>query len=319
MGKLPSQNLNKSSQAATPASATNPSQKLIQSYLEHSWLLKGLSKNSTDSYRYDLNNLAAWAIKSKLELDGLESQHLLSYLSQRYDSGYHPRSTARLLSCLRGFFHYLIEQNIIQQDPTLHLSNPKTSYHLPGSLTEAEVEVLLEAPAIETPLGLRNRAMLEILYGCGLRVSELITLDIGHVNLRQGVIRVFGKGRKERLVPMGEEARFWLDKFLHKSRPDLMNANYKNVLFPSNRSGAHMSRQNFWHSIKKLAMQAGIEQHLSPHTLRHAFASHLLNHGANLREVQLLLGHSNLSTTQIYTHIAQKRLNDLHATHHPRG
>lgn len=312
MNKSASQSPDKNGEAPTHNA------ELIESYLRHS-CLKGLSDNSTNSYRYDLNHLANWTDRSGLSLDKLERQHLLSYLGARYDSGYHPRSTARLLSCLRGFFNYLLDQNTIQEDPMLHLSSPKTNQPLPDSLTETEVEALLEAPDTKTPIGLRNRVMLEILYGCGLRVSELVGLDIGHINTRQGVIRVFGKGRKERLVPMGEEAQFWLEKFLNESRPDLVRASHKNVLFPSAREGRHMSRQNFWHSVKKLAVQANIRRPLSPHTLRHAFASHLLNHGANLREVQLLLGHSNLSTTQIYTHIAQQRLNDLHAAHHPRG
>lgn len=294
------------------------SELLIDRYLEETWLVKGLSESTLASYRSDLNGLSVSAAKDALCLSDLQSHHLLTYLGQRYDANYHPRSTARLLSCLRGFFQHLLEQKTIHQNPVAHLSNPKLGRTLPKSLTETEVEKLLQAPEVQTTLGLRDKAMLEILYACGLRVSELVGLSLQNVNFKQGVIKVFGKGRKERLVPMGEEAQFWVQKFIRNGRAELLTLNANNVLFPSKR-GTAMTRQTFWHRIKGYASKANIRQSLSPHHLRHAFASHLLNHGADLRVVQLLLGHSNLSTTQIYTHIAQQRLHELHAAHHPRG
>lgn len=293
-------------------------QELIDQYLEEIWLLKGLSDNTIESYRSDLESLARWSVASKPVLSELTNSDLLAYVSARHDAKYHPRSTARLLSCLRSFFGYLLEREMIGQNPALNLSNPKIGRPLPKSLSEDEVEILLQTPDTSTALGLRDRAMLEMLYSCGLRISELIKLNLSNLNLMQGVIRIFGKGSKERLVPMGDEAQFWLQKFIDRGRQDMLYQASDDILFPSKR-GTAMTRQTFWHRIKKYAITANIQQSLSPHTLRHAFASHLLNNGADLRVVQLLLGHSSLSTTQIYTHIAQQRLYELHSTHHPRG
>ena len=228
------------------------------------------------------------------------------------------RSTARLLSGLRGFYRYLLRERLIAQDPTLQVELPQLGRPLPKSLSEADVEALLAAPDIGEPIGLRDRAMLEVLYACGLRVTELISLTLEQVNLRQGVLRVFGKGSKERLVPLGEEAMVWVARYVRDSRPLLLDGKPSDVLFPSLR-GEQMTRQTFWYRIKHQARVAGISKSLSPHTLRHAFATHLLNHGANLRVVQMLLGHSDLSTTQIYTHVARARLQALHEAHHPRG
>lgn len=293
-------------------------EQLIDRYLEETWLLKGLSDNTLQSYRHDLGSLSRWAQKKRVGFAELETTDLLAYLSQRYDSNYHPRSTARLLSCLRGFFLHLLERGITTQNPTLNLANPKTGKSLPNVPTEDEVESLLQAPDVETPVGLRDRAMLEIMYGCGLRVSELTGVRMQGINLTQGVVRIFGKGNKERLVPMGEEARLWVERFLEDGRCLLMNQAVSPILFLSQR-GRAMTRQAFWYRTKKYGRAAGIHRSLSPHSLRHAFASHLLNHGADLRSVQLMLGHASLSTTQIYTHIAQHRLLELHAQHHPRG
>lgn len=291
-------------------------QQIVDRYLEEAWLLKNLAQNTLESYRYDLQQLGEWAKERQLSLINLQHAHLLDYIGYRYNNQYNPRSTARALSCLRGFFRYLIEKEIIHHDPTMNISSPKMGRLLPKSLTEAEVEALLAAPDITKPLGLRDKAMLEILYACGLRISELIGLKAENINLRAGVIRTFGKGNKERLVPIGEEAQTWLQKF--RNNTTLISLSKNAVLFPSLR-GRMMTRQTFWHRIKHYALKANIERPLSPHTLRHAFASHLLNHGADLRVVQILLGHASLSTTQIYTHIAQQRLHDLHATHHPRS
>ena len=234
-------------------------------------------------------------------------------------AGLTARSTARTLSSVRSFYRYLLRENKVVIDPTLQIDNPKMGRKLPDTLSEQEVEQLLEAPDVETPLGLRDRTMLEFLYAAGLRVSELVNLKITEINLRQGVLRVTGKGSKERLVPIGEEALRWLNGFVKDSRPSLLKGvTASDVVFPSNRGGC-MTRQAFWYRVKLHAQTAGIRTHLSPHTLRHAFATHLLNHGADLRVVQLLLGHSDLSTTQIYTHVAKHRLKSLHKQHHPRG
>jgi integrase/recombinase XerD len=219
---------------------------------------------------------------------------------------------------LRGFYRFLLREGLITQDPTLQVELPQLGRPLPKSLSEADVEALLAAPEVTEPLGLRDRAMLEVLYACGLRVTELISLTLEQVNLRQGVLRVFGKGSKERLVPLGEEAMHWIERYVREGRGFLLAGKPSDVLFPSLR-GEQMTRQTFWHRIKHHARVAGITKSLSPHTLRHAFATHLLNHGADLRVVQMLLGHSDLSTTQIYTHVARARLQELHAKHHPRG
>jgi len=291
---------------------------LIDEYLDSFWLEKGLSQHSRVAYRSDLEQLHHWLQDSGVSLEHAGREVLLDHLSWRLQAGYQARSTARFLSALRGFYRYLLRQGRITEDPTLQVAMPKIGRPLPKSLSEADVEALLAAPDIAEPLGLRDRCMLEVLYACGLRVTELVSLTLEQLNPRQGVLRVFGKGSKERLVPLGEEALLWLERYLQEGRPLLLKGAPSDVLFPSLR-GEQMTRQTFWHRIKLHARAAMIQAPLSPHTLRHAFATHLLNHGADLRVVQMLLGHSDLSTTQIYTHVAKARLQALHAQHHPRG
>ncbi len=279
-------------------------------------VVEGLSRHSIAGYLSDLHKLAKWA--DTRSLLALEHADVVAYIAQLEAEKNHPRSRARFLSALRRFYRFHLSQNRITADPTLNLDSPRLGRPLPKDMSEAEVEALLAAPMTETPLGLRDRAMLELLYACGLRVSELVELRVDQPNLRGGFLRVTGKGSKERLVPMNETAMDWLVKYVDEARPLLIAGNVTDALFPS-REGGFMTRQTFWHRIKQLGKVAGIERNLSPHTLRHAFATHLLNHGADLRVVQMLLGHSDLSTTQIYTHIATQRLRDLHARHHPRG
>lgn len=279
---------------------------------------KGLSQNSLDSYGRDLKGFAAWLEPQKLTLLSISGKEIQWFLSHRFEQGLTARTTARQLSCLRGFYRYLVREKRIQEDPTALVDNPKLGRPLPKTLTEFDVEELLAAPDVESALGLRDRTMLEVLYATGLRVSELVGLKLHQVNLRQGVLRVFGKGSKERLVPMGDEAMGWLERYTKESRPLLLKEVQSDVLFPSTRA-QQMTRQTFWYRLKHYVQQAGIDKPVSPHTLRHAFATHLLNHGADLRVVQLLLGHSDLSTTQIYTHVASSRMKSLHAEHHPRG
>lgn len=292
---------------------------LIERWLDSVWMEKGLSDNSLVSYRSDLMLYQQWLHQAAgLSPESAGREHVLDYLGVKHQRGASARSVSRLLSCLRGFYRYLLRERVIDEDPTLLVDNPKIGRPLPRSLSEDEVEALLSASEVNTALGLRDRAMLELLYGCGLRVSELTGLQLGQVNLRQGVVRVIGKGGKERLVPMGEEAMDWLVAFMKSGRGELLGGKLSEVVFPSSR-GQQMTRQTFWHRVKLVAKQAGIGKELSPHSLRHSFATHLLNHGADLRSLQLLLGHSDLSTTQIYTHVAQQRLQDLHALHHPRG
>lgn len=291
---------------------------LVERFLESLWLEKGLSPHTIAAYRSDLAQYQSWLQERGVELHGSGREAILDHLAWRLSAGYQARSTARFLSGLRGFYRFLLREGLIEQDPTLQVELPQLGRPLPKSLSEADVEALLAAPDIGEPIGLRDRAMLEVLYACGLRVSELISLTLEQVNLRQGVLRVFGKGSKERLVPLGEEAMVWVARYVRDSRPLLLDGKPSDVLFPSLR-GEQMTRQTFWYRIKHQARVAGISKALSPHTLRHAFATHLLNHGANLRVVQMLLGHSDLSTTQIYTHVARARLQALHAAHHPRG
>ncbi len=242
---------------------------------------------------------------------------LLGVLAARYDLGYQPRSSARWLSCVKGFYRHNLARGRIPADPAAHLEHPKLGRPLPGALSEGEIEALLQAPDVSTATGLRDRAMLELLYATGLRISELVNLEVSALNPRQGVIRVIGKGNKERLVPVGQEALDWVSRFVADGRRALGGAALR-VLFPS-RLGRAMTRQTFWYAVKRYAAAAGIRKPLSPHGLRHAFATHLINHGADLRAVQMMLGHANLSTTQIYTHVAAARLKSLHRTHHPRG
>ena len=291
---------------------------LIDQFLDALWLEKGLSENSRNSYRSDLALFNGWLHERGIALEAAGRDVLLDHLAWRVEQGYKARSTARLLSGARGFYRYLLREKLIGADPTLQIDMPQLGKPLPKSLSEADVEALLQAPDLSEPIGQRDRAMLEVLYACVLRVTELISLTLDQVNLRQGVLRVVGKGNKERLVPMGEEAVVWVERYLRDGRHELLGGRPSDVVFPSQR-GEQMTRQTFWHRIKHQAQVAGIAKSLSPHTLRHAFATHLLNHGADLRVVQMLLGHSDLSTTQIYTHVARARLQDLHAKHHPRG
>ncbi|MDH1264253.1 site-specific tyrosine recombinase XerD [Pseudomonas sp. GD03944] len=291
---------------------------LIDRFLEAIWFEKGLSAHTRSAYRSDLGHFNVWLSERGLQLESVGRDAILDHLAWRLNEGYKVRSTARFISGLRGFYRFLLREGVIDLDPTLQVDLPQLGRPLPKSLSEADVEALLAAPELDDPIGLRDRAMLEVLYACGLRVSELIALTLEQVNLRQGVLRVFGKGSKERLVPLGEEAIVWIERYMREARPFLLDGKPSDVMFPSLR-GEQMTRQTFWHRIKHQAKVAGIAKNLSPHTLRHAFATHLLNHGADLRVVQMLLGHSDLSTTQIYTHIARARLQELHATHHPRG
>ncbi|MCP1316527.1 site-specific tyrosine recombinase XerD [Vreelandella lionensis] len=291
---------------------------VIDAYLDALWLEQGASDHTLAAYRRDLT---AW--QQQLERDDetlltASPTRFSTWMEQRREQGYQLRSNARMLSSLRSFYRWARLYGHIDSDPLANVSLPKVRPSLPNTLEEDEVERLLLAPDVGTPLGVRDRTMLELLYACGLRVSELVGLTGDAVNLRQGVVRVRGKGDKDRLVPMGEEAAEWLAQYLKTARPALMQDPTRPALFPG-RGDNSMTRQTFWHRIKAHAITAGISRPLSPHTLRHAFATHLLNHGANLRVVQLLLGHSDLSTTQIYTHVAQARLEQLHAEHHPRG
>ena len=291
---------------------------MIDRFLDALWLEKGLSDNTRDAYRSDLALFNGWLQEKGVDLMSVSREAILDHLGWRVDNGYKPRSTARLLSGVRGFYRYLLREKLIAVDPTFQVDMPQLGKPLPKSLSEADVEALLAAPDLSDAIGQRDRAMLEVLYACGLRVTELISLTLEQVNLRQGVLRIMGKGSKERLVPMGEEAIVWVERYMRDARHELLNGRPSDVLFPSQR-GEQMTRQTFWHRIKHQAKVAGIGKSLSPHTLRHAFATHLLNHGADLRVVQMLLGHSDLSTTQIYTHVARARLQEIHAKHHPRG
>ncbi len=296
-----------------------PGDAIIERFTDALWMERGLSQNTLAAYRSDLSKFARWLDGEKgRSLEQARRQDLLDYLSVQSMRSKKPRSTARLLSCLRQFYQHALREGWVQVDPSSRIDAPKLGRPLPKSLTEEEVEALLAAPDLDTPEGFRDRTMLEVLYATGLRVSELVGLRLEQVGLAQGVVRVVGKGDKERLVPLGEDAIDWLDRFLKGVRPDLLNGQFCNEIFPTRRGGG-MTRQAFWYRIKLHARTAGITKHLSPHTLRHAFATHLLNHGADLRVVQMLLGHSDLSTTQIYTHVAQERLKSLHAMHHPRG
>ncbi|WP_159565895.1 site-specific tyrosine recombinase XerD [Budvicia diplopodorum] len=292
---------------------------VIEQFLDALWLERNLAENTLASYRLDLKSLVDWLAAHNLNLENAQAIDLQSFLAERLDGGYKATSSARLLSAMRRMFQYLYREKIRTDDPSALLSSPKLPQRLPKDLTEKQVENLLQTPSVEDPLELRDKAMLEVLYATGLRVSELIGLTMSDVSLRQGVVRAIGKGDKERLVPLGEEAVYWLEQYIEHGRPWLLNGGTLDVLFPSKRS-QKMTRQTFWHRIKHYALLAGIDSEaLSPHVLRHAFATHLLNHGADLRVVQMLLGHSDLSTTQIYTHVATERLKQLHQQHHPRA
>ncbi|MEH6626439.1 MAG: site-specific tyrosine recombinase XerD [Motiliproteus sp.] len=295
-----------------------PGHKLVEAYLQVLWLEKGLSDNTQAAYRRDIKGFSTWLVGAHKSLERAQRGDLLAYLSHRNKNRISASSSARMLSCLRGFYRYLLAEGIVSEDPCLQVDNPKLGRPLPKVLTEEDVEDLLAAPDPQDPIGFRDKVMLELIYATGLRVSELVSLELSQVNLRQGVVRVSGKGGKERLVPIGEIAIDWLIRYIRQGRLMLLSDFSSEVLFPSKR-GTTMTRQTFWHRVKHYAQLAAIDKPISPHVLRHAFATHLLNHGADLRVVQLLLGHSDLSTTQIYTHIAQQRLQSLHQHHHPRG
>lgn len=302
-----------------PVFSQSIDQPVIEAFLDALWVERGLSENTLVAYRNDLLGLSRWLSRLAVGITEAHRSHLLDYLSYRVRQGSMPRTTARLLSSIRRFYRYLVRQGMVKKDPSAQIEFPKLGRPLPGTLTEKEVERLLIAPNLKKAYGVRDRAMLEVLYACGLRVSELVGLTLSQVNLNHGVIRVVGKGSKERLIPFGEQANEWISRFVDEGRACLLKPNQQSdVLFVTNR-GTAMTRQAFWSLVKKYAKRVGITKHLSPHTLRHAFATHLLNHGADLRVVQMLLGHSDLSTTQIYTHVAQARLQQLHRQHHPRG
>ena len=297
------------------SSVASDSTRLL-SFLDHLWVEFGLSRNTVLAYRSDLDNLARFlATRGGNTVNAAEAD-LLDFMGQA--DALSARTKARRLSSMRRYYQYLLRERIVPTDPTVRLEAPRLGRALPKSLSENDVEALLGAPDPSTTIGLRDRAMLEVLYATGLRVTELVSIELTQINMRQGVVRVIGKGSKERLVPLGEEALDWLHHYLQESRVDLCRGRPTEALFPT-RSGRAMSRQAFWYMIRKYTRKAGIKAALSPHTLRHAFATHLLNHGADLRVVQMLLGHSDISTTQIYTHVASERLKSLHAKHHPRG
>lgn len=291
----------------------------INSFLDAIWAESGLSRQTLDSYRRDLEGIARWREGRSGGLSAADRSVLFDYLAWRSRNGYSPRSNARLLSALRAFFAHRVRAGARADDPTALLDPPKLPRSLPKALGESQIDALLAAPDVASPLGLRDRAMLELMYACGLRVSELVNLPATAVNLRQGVLRVTGKGSKERLVPLGEEAQHWLERYLATARPQLAGKRALAPLF-LNTNGEAPTRQQFWQLVKRHASVAGIDPaRISPHGLRHSFATHLLNHGADLRALQMLLGHSSLSTTQIYTLVAREQLKQLHAKHHPRG
>ena len=289
----------------------------LDAFIDHLWLEDGLSKNTLESYRLDLSMFALWIAQQQKTLLGVDQADIQQYLAVRFPQC-KPRSISRLIASMRRFYRYLLRENKVTLDPTIQIQSPKLPRSLPKSLGEEEVIALLKAPNDLEPAGLRDRAMLELLYACGLRVSELVGIKVTEVSLSDGVVRVTGKGSKTRLVPMGEEAIDWISRYLQEARPAILEQRLSDALFVTNR-GAEMTRQAFWYLIKRYALVAGITKPMSPHVLRHAFATHLLNHGADLRVVQMLLGHADISTTQIYTHVARERLKNLHSNHHPRG
>jgi len=292
----------------------------LDAFCDALWLEDGLARNTIESYRRDLAQLAGWLAPRHVELIAAREADLHAFFASRHQgaSGHRASSDARMLSSLKRFYGYCLRERRMPADPTLKLDPPKRAPRFPKTLSEADVEALLAAPDVATPLGLRDRAMLEVLYASGLRVSELVSLKTFEVNLEAGVLRVLGKGSKERLVPLGEEAVHWLQKYRREARPTLLRRAASEALFVTER-GAGMTRQAFWHNLKRHGAHSIPGKSLSPHVLRHAFATHLINHGADLRVVQMLLGHADISTTQIYTHVARERLKQLHAKHHPRG
>ncbi len=295
-----------------PLSAENET--ILQRFLDSIWLEKGLSQHTLKSYKTDLVQFVRWF---KGDLLAARRQDILKYLSYRVAGHYNPRSTSRFLSACRQFYRYCVRERLLDADPTRLIESPKIGRALPKTLTERDVELLLAAPT-DDPLGCRDKAMLELLYACGLRISELIAVEMSDINLQLGVIRVIGKGNKERMVPIGQAALEAISVYLRNARMDLLAMTPSDMLFVSRR-GKKMTRQAFWYRIKHYAKISNIKKPVSPHVIRHAFATHLLNHGADLRSLQMMLGHSDLSTTQIYTHVAQERLKHIHKTHHPRG
>lgn len=293
------------------------SSQAIDDFIDALWLEEGLSKNTLAAYRRDLSMLANWLAEQGVPLDAMPEHQLNAYFSARHAST-KATSANRRLTVFKRYFRWAVRERRIERDPTLRLQAARQALRVPKTLTEAEVEALLAAPDITTPLGVRDRTMIEVMYASGLRVSELVTLRTLNISLQENVLRVFGKGNKERLVPFGGEARRWIERYLKESRPAILDGQQTPDLFVTAR-GAGMTRVMFWIIVKKQATVAGIHVPLSPHTLRHAFATHLLNHGADLRAVQLLLGHADISTTTIYTHVARERLKQLHGQHHPRG
>ncbi len=296
------------------------SAEILDEFLDCLWLEDGLSRNTLDSYRRDLLKFAAWMARqhnlSVLEATHADIQAFLADLISNQKAK--AASSRRVISSLKRLFRYLLRQGAITVDPTLQIVFPRLPRNLPKTLTEKDVEKLLQSPDVDKPLGIRDRTMLEVLYASGLRVSELVGLSVQQVSLDMGVVRVMGKGNKERMVPLGEDALEWLRRYLMDVRPVLLGNKCHDAMFVTRR-GTEMTRQMFWYLIKRHARHGGVLRQLSPHTLRHAFATHLLNHGADLRVVQLLLGHADISTTQIYTHVARERLKQIHAKHHPRG
>ena len=302
-----------------PDSATVArTEELVDRFLDAIWMERGLSQNTLGAYRADLMTLGRGLAVNEKTIDKANKSDLLDFIADRVESGAKPRSTARQLSSFRRFFRYIMREGMRDSDPTADIEMPRIGRSLPKTLSEDEVDALLNAPNTDEPLGHRDRAMLELLYATGLRVSELINLKQSQINFNQGVLRIVCKGDRERLIPLGEESQRWLQDFIDGPRMEILLERQTDYLFPTRR-GDRMTRQAFWHIIKRYAEKAGIRRKLSPHSLRHAFATHLLNRGADLRVVQLLLGHSDLSTTQIYTHVARERLKDLHGEHHPRG
>ena len=292
---------------------------ILDAFIDNIWIEKGLSQNTLDSYRSDLEQFSSWLEKNNLSYINTSKKEILSYLSFLFQKGLGSKTVARKLSSLKSFFRYLVFKSIIPNDPSSEVETPKLLKSIPKSISEKEVEALLAAPDEETDIGLRDKTMIETLYSCGLRISELTNLELLNLNLRQGVIRVIGKGQKERLVPMGDQLIGLLELYISSSRKNLLSKRHSDFLFLSTR-GQRMTRQSFWHRMKHYCLASGFEpDKISPHVLRHAFATHLLNNGADLRVVQLLLGHSDLNTTQIYTEVARQRLKRLHTEHHPRG
>lgn len=293
-------------------------QSAIDEFIDTLWLEDGLARNTLEAYRMDLNAFAHWLLEGRRpNLYGVSGEDINAYLAARHESS-RASSSNRRLAVLRRFYQLALRQNRMEHDPCLRIASARQAARFPKTLSESQVEALLSAPDVNQALGLRDRTMLELMYASGLRVSELVGMKTVELGMNEGVVRVTGKGSKTRLVPFGDQARLWLDRYLKQGRPEILNGQVDDALFVTAR-GAGMTRQMFWVLIKKYALRAGIREPLSPHTLRHAFATHLLNHGADLRVVQLLLGHADISTTQIYTHVARERLKKLHHEHHPRG